>query len=125
MAFGTKHAVDIPILVLGKAHVVDVCCGIVGLGHGYRLVPKAEIVYAIRAFGHSKKAFAVAPFNTNHQQILVAPLHCARIERGIHHDALHQVGVSAFVHVVTPLQRRMFGSEYRVRVAFVNAVAMR
>ena len=34
--------------------------------HGYRVIPKAEIVYSVRAFGYGEEGFTVASFYTYH-----------------------------------------------------------
>ena len=74
MAFGTEYAVNPTVFVGGEAHVVDVGGRNYIVGHGDGIVPKAEIVYAIGAFGHGKERLAVVTLDAHHQQVLTIPL---------------------------------------------------
>ena len=123
MAFGAEDAVDVTVLMAGQAHIIDVGRRVVRVGHGDRFVPEAEVVDAVGTFRHGEEALAVGSLDTHHEQVLSVPLHCAGIEGGVHHDALHEVRIGVFVQVVPPLQRRVLGGQYGMGVAFVNAVA--
>ena len=55
MTLHAEEAVDPAILVAGEAHVVDVHAGDVILGHGDGMVPEAEAVNPVGAFGHGEE----------------------------------------------------------------------
>ena len=104
VTLGTEHAVDPAVLMLRDAHVVDVGGRNDILGHGDGLVPEAEIVDTVRRLGHGEERFAVGTFDTHYEAVLSVPLDGSAVERSIHHDALHEVGVVFFAEVIFPLQ---------------------
>ena len=46
-----------------------------------------------------------------------------RVEGGIHHDALHEVGVVLLAEVIAPFQRRMLGGKDGILIFFIDAIA--
>ena len=119
----TENAVDVTILVGGQAHIIDIGSRHDILRHSDRLIPETEVVDTVRTLSHSEETLAVGSFHTYHEQILAIPLDGTRVERSIHHDALHQVWITLLIEVVTPLQRSMLCCQNRVLVLLVDAVA--
>ena len=117
-----EHAVDPSVFVGGETHVIDIGGGDHILGHGDGLRPEMEVVYAVGAFGNSEEALAVGTLHTHDKQVFAMPLDGSAVERGVHHDALHQVGIILLIEVVAPLQRRVLGSENRIFITCVDAV---
>lgn len=64
------------VLVLCQAHVIHVGGGYHVFGHGYRAVPKAEVVHAVLRFGYGEERLAVVPFHAGYQQEF--PVHIYR-----------------------------------------------
>ena len=107
-----------------EAHVVHIGGRNHVFGHGYRIIPKTEIVYPIGAFGHSEKRLAVGTFHAHHQQIFTLPLYGTRIHHRIHPNAFHQVRISLFIQVITPEYRRMGGGNYRIAITRIYAISL-
>ena len=82
------------------------------------------MVHAIGAFGHGKEGLAVISFHPHHQHIHVPPLDGAAVQRGMHADALHQIGIALPVKIIAPRQRGMVGREDGMLPTLVNAVAL-
>ena len=93
MSFGAEYAVYPSVLMFGKAHVVYVRGRDDVVGHGYGIVPEAEVVNSVGAFGHRKERLSVSSLHTDDQEILAVELDCARVERGVYAYTLHQVRV--------------------------------
>ena len=104
VTLGTEHTVDPAVLMLRDAHVVDVGGRNDILGHGDGLVPETEIVDTVRRLSHGEERLAVGTFDTHYEAVLSVPLDGSAVERSIHHDALHEVGVVFFAEVIFPLQ---------------------
>ena len=122
VTLGTEHTVDPSVLMLRDAHVVDVGGRNDILGHGDGLVPEAEVVDAIGRFSHGEERFAVGTFDTHYEAVFALPLDGSAVERSIHHDALHEVGVVFFAEVILPLQWRMFCSQNGELPLLVDAI---
>ena len=86
-----------------ESHIIDVGSRNNILRHGDRLIPETEVVNTIRTLCYGKETLAVSTLNTNNEEILTIPLDGTRIERSIHHDALHEIRITLLVEVVTPL----------------------
>ena len=123
LAFYAENAVDPAVLVGGKAHVIDIGGGFSPLGHGDGTGPEAEVVHAVRALGHGKEGFSVIALHADHHHVLALPLDGAAVERGMHAQALHQVGIRRLVQVVTPFQGSMLRREDGILVTLVYAVS--
>ena len=124
MAFHAEKTVNPPVLVCRQSHVIHVDCRIVGIGHGDRMVVETEVVDAVGAFGDGKERLAVGTFHADNEHILAVPLDCARIKRGVHAYALHEVRVAHRVVVITPEWRSHACRNHRVLVAAVYAVVL-
>ena len=123
MTFSAKDAVDPAVFMCREAHVIDVGGGNYIIGHRDGLGPESEVVHAVWALGHSEERLAVGAFNPHNNYIFALPFDGACIERRVHHDALHQVGVVLLVEVIAPLQRSMVGCDDGILVFLVDAVA--
>ena len=122
MAFSAKDAVDPAVFMSREAHVIDVGGGNHIIGHRDGLGPESEVVHAVWTLGHSEERLAVGAFNPHNKYIFALPFDGACIERRVHHDALHQVGVVLLVEVILPLQGHMLSSDNRVLILLINAV---
>ena len=122
MAFGTENAVYPAVFVRRETHVVNVGGGNHIFGHRDGIVPEAEVVNAVGAFGHGKERLAVGSLHAHHQYILSVPLDGSRIQGSIHSDAFHQVGVGLLVQIITPKHGRVCGGQYRMLITGDNAV---
>ena len=120
---GAEHAIDPPILMLRDAHIVDVGGRHLIVGHGDGLVPEAEIVDAVGTLCHGKERLAVGTLHPHDNHIFALPLDGATVERGIHHDALHEIGVVALAQIVSPGERCVLGSDDRVLILGIDAVS--
>ena len=109
--------------MLCEAHVVDVGCRNDVFGHGDRLIPEAEVVDAVRTFGHGKEALAVGSLYSHHEEILAVHLDGARVECGIHHDALHEIRVILFREIVAPLQRCVLSCENGIFILGIDTIS--
>ena len=103
MTLSTEHAIDVAILMSCESHIIDVGSRNNILRHGDRLIPETEVVNTIRTLCYGKEALAVSTLYTNNEEILTIPLDGTRIERSIHHDALHEIRITLLIEVVTPL----------------------
>src|SRR3712207_1249150 len=95
MTLSAEHTVNISILMSRQSHVVHVGSRNHVLGHGDWLIPKLEIINAVRTFRHGEEALTIGSFHSYDQQILTIPLDGSTVERGIHHNALHQIRIIA------------------------------
>ena len=105
VAFYAEKSIDPAILMLGKAHVIDI---------GGR---------SIERFGNGEERLAVVAFDTHYQNILVAPLECAGVEGGVDADALHEERIRFGIIVIAPKQGRMGCRNNRKFVTVEDAVA--
>ena len=103
MTLSTEHAIDVAILMSCESHIIDVGSRNNILRHGDRLIPETEVVNTIRTFCYGKETLAVGTLHTYNEEILAVPLDGTRIERSIHHDALHEMRITLLIEVVTPL----------------------
>ena len=71
---------------------------------------------------HGEERFAVGTFDTHYEAIFALPLDGSAVERSIHHDALHEVGVVFFAEIILPLQRRMLCGQNGELPLFVDAI---
>ena len=124
LALHAENTVNPAILVPGEAHVVNVGGGFSPFGHGDRTRPEGEVVHAVGALGHGKEGLAVGPFHTDYQDVFVAPLDGAGIQRSVNADPLHQERIAFLVQVVAPLQRGVLPGEDGILVAFINTVPL-
>ena len=122
MALGTEDAVDPSVLMGSDAHIIDIRCRNDVLGHRDGLRPEAEVVDAVGTLGRGEERLAVGTLHTDNEHILVMPLDGAAVERGVHHDALHQVGVVLLTEVIAPFQGRMVGRQDGVLILLINTV---
>ena len=122
MTLGTEDTIYPSILVLSKAHVIDIgsrnCC----FGHCYGFGPETEIIDSIWTFSNGKERLTIGTFHPANQQISSVHFYGTCIQDGVHHDALHQIGIILFVKVISPLQRGMFSRQYGMLVAFEYSV---
>ena len=123
MTLCTEHAIDVAILMSCESHIIDVGSRNNILRHGDRLIPETEVVNTIRTLCHGKETLAVSTLYTNNEEILTIPLDGTRIERSIHHDALHEIRIALLIEVVTPLQWCMFCGEDWVLILFVDTIS--
>ena len=122
VALSTEHAIDITILMSGESHIIDIGSRNHILWHGDRLIPETEVIYTVRTLSYSEEALAVGTLHTYNEEILAVPLDGTRVQRSIHHNALHQIWVALLIEVVTPLQWSMFCSEDRILILLVDTV---
>ena len=123
MTLSTEYAVNPAILMLRDAHIIDVRGGNHVVGHGDRLLPETEIVDTVGRLGHSKEGLAVGTLDTNHKAVFALPLDGTAVQRGIHHDTLHEIGIVLLTEIVLPLQRGVLGSENRIFPFVVDTIA--
>ena len=109
--------------MLCETHVIDIGGGDGVLRHGDGLRPEAEVVDAVRTFSHGEETLAVGTLDTYNEQVLAVKLYGSAVERGVHHDALLQVGVVLLVEVIAPFQRSVLGCEDWILIACVDAVS--
>ncbi len=103
VTLGTEHAINPAILVPSDTHIIDIGGRYHIVGHRDGLVPEAEVVDTIGRLGHSEERLTVGSLHAHYQAVFPLPLDSTRIQRGIHHDALHQVGIILLAEVITPL----------------------
>ena len=87
------------------------------------VLPEAEVVDAVRAFGDGEEGFAVRALDARHDQKLALVQDGAGVEGGVDAHALHQEGIGLLVEVVAPGDGRVRGGQHRILVAVVDAVA--
>ena len=108
--------------MLCDAHVIDIGGRHHILRHGNRLLPETEVIDTVRRLCHGKERLTVGSLHAHHQQILVVPLDGSAVQRGVHHDALHQIRVVVLVEIVAPLQGSMLSREDGVFVFIVDTI---
>ena len=89
--------------MLRDAHVVDIGGRDDVFRHRDGFVPEAEAVDAVGTLCYGEERLAVGTFHTTHQQVSSVEFDGAGIQHGIHHDALHQVGIVLLAEVIAPL----------------------
>ncbi len=122
VTLSAEDTINPAILMLCDAHIINIGSRDDVVRHGDRLLPEAEVIHAVRRLGHGKERLAVSTLDTNYQTILALPFDGSRIQRGIHHDTLHQVRVVLFAEIIAPFQRRMFSSKYRILPLVINTI---
>ena len=123
MTLGTEDSVYPAVFVGGEAHIVDIGGRYHIFRHRDGIIPETEVIHTVRTFRHGKERFAVSAFHTQQQQVFAIPLDGAGVERGIHADAFHQVGVGTFIQIIAPEDRGVRRRHYRIFVAGEDAVA--
>ena len=71
-----------------QAHIVQVGFPFAVRNDG-RLVPKPELVYAIRTFCYRKKRLSVITLYPSHHQVFAIEFYCTRVKRCIDADPFH------------------------------------
>ena len=123
VALCTEHTIDIAILMGGESHIIDIGSWNHILRHGDRFIPETEVIDTVRTLSYSKEALAVGTLHTYNEEILTVPLDGTRVQRSIHHDALHQIWVALLIEVVAPLQWSMFCGEDRILILLIDTIA--
>ena len=124
VALYAEHTIDVAVFVLGDTHVIDIGGrGIFSVGHRNRLVPEAPLVNAVETLSHSEERLAVGALHAAYQQVATVQFDGTGIEHGIHHDALHQIGVVLLVEVIAPLQGSMLGSQDGIHIFLIDTIA--
>ena len=109
--------------MLGEAHVVDIGGRYDIIGHGDGLGPEAEVVDTVGTLCHGEERLAVGTLHTDNNDVFPVPLDGTAVERGVHHDALHEIGVVFLAEVVAPRERGMLGSDDRILILGIDAVS--
>ena len=89
MPFRTENTIYPTVFVVCKAHIVNISCRDNVFGHRYRVIPKTEIVNAVRAFGYGKERFTVGALHTDYQQVFTVPFDGTGIHCGINANTFH------------------------------------
>ena len=124
MSFRTENAVHPAVFMRRKAHIINIGSRNHIFGHRNRIIPKTEIVNAIRTLGHRKKRFTVGTFHTYYQQVLAVPFNCSGIQCSVHTDTLHQIRVGFRIQIITPENRSMGSRQYRILITGENTVTV-
>ena len=131
MTLSTEHTIDPAVFVLRNTHVIDISGRIyssfrrVGRSfwHGDGLWPETEVVHSVRTLSYSKERLSVGSLHTDDEHILAIPFHGTSVERGVHHDTLHEEGIILLAEVIAPFQWGMVGSENGIDIFLIDAVA--
>ena len=122
LALGAEDAVNIAVLMLGQAHIVDVGFLRAGIGQLNGLVPEAEPLHGGVALCHAEKALTVVALDAGYQIVFAVQLDGARVEHGIDAQTLDKIGVGLWVKVKAPFQRDHLAGQHGVLPAVINAV---
>ena len=123
MTLGTEDTINPSVFMGGEAHIIDIGSRYHVFGHRDGIIPEAEVIHTIRTFRHGKERLTVGPLHAQQQQVFTIPLDSAGVERGIHADTFHQVGIGRCIQVVAPENRRMGSRHHRIFITCKYAVA--
>ncbi len=124
VAFGAEESVDISVLMRGEAHVVDIGSGDDVVGHCHGTFPEAEVVDSVGAFGDGEERFAVAAFDSHHDDVFALPFHSSGVEGCVDAYTLHEPWICGGVEVVFPERRYALGCYDGMHIAVVDTVAL-
>ena len=79
MTFSTENTINPSVFMSRQAHIINICRRNNVLRHSHGIIPKTEIIYAVRTFSHCEERFTIRSFNTHHQQIFTIPFDSSRI----------------------------------------------
>src|SRR5690554_6507579 len=122
-SLSAEKAVNVAVLMSSQTHVVDIGVRTVSFRQGDRVIPKAEVIDAVGAFGNSKKGFAVNTFNAHGKNVPAVPVKRSGIKGCMDALTLHQERIGFFVEVITPEDRCMGSRQDRIFITGINAVA--
>ncbi len=108
--------------MLHHAHIIHIDIRLAGLRQQNRVLPKAEVIHAVRALSNGEEGFAVRAFHARHQQKLSLVQNCSGVEDRVDTHALQQEGIGFPVEAIAPGNGRVRRSQNWILVTIEDAI---
>ena len=102
LALGTEYAVNIPVFMFCKTHIVYICLFRANIRKLYRIIPEAETIYTVITLCDSEKRLPVISLNTRNKTVFTVQIYSTRIHNRIDPQPFHKIRVGFRIKVKSP-----------------------